>query len=108
MKNSILHNQINVTQALIDVDTNHYFDYHYFVPGKFLQAKLLAKHDKVGAEEPDWNWRLTVVQSECKTKFTYRVVCILNKNKHSTYIISNLVTCRFSSGSFRTLCLPEQ
>ena len=40
------------------------------------------------------NWRLTVVQSECKTKFTYRVICILNKNRYSTYIISNLVACR--------------
>ena len=43
---------------------------------------------------------LTVVQSECKTKFTYRVICILNKNRHSTHIISDLVTCRFTFGQF--------
>ena len=48
---------------------NHYLDYH-FVSGKYLQAVLLAKHSKVGIDEPDWNRRLTVVQSECKTKFT--------------------------------------
>ena len=72
---------------------NHYLDYH-FVPGKFLKAQLLAKHSKVGVDEPDWNWRFTVVQSEGKTKFTYRVVeCILDKNRHSAYSISNLVTC---------------
>ena len=35
---------------------------------------LLAKHDKVGIDEPDWNWKLTVVQSECKTKLTHCVV----------------------------------
>ena len=66
-------NQINVTQALIDVDINHYLD-HHLVPGKFLQAQLIIshspKHDKVRVNEPDWNWRLTVVQSECKAKFT--------------------------------------
>ena len=44
---------------------NHYLDYH-FVSGKYLQALLLAKHNKVGVDEPDWNWRLTVVQSERK------------------------------------------
>ena len=69
---------------------------------------LLAKHDKVGVDVRDWNWRLTVVQNECKTKFTYRVEgCILNENRHSTYIISNLVTCRFTFGNVRILCLPE-
>ena len=52
---------------------NHYLDYH-FVSGKYLQPLLLAKHNKVGVDEPDWNWRLTVVQSEYKTKFTYHVV----------------------------------
>ena len=51
---------------------NHYLDYH-FVSGKYLQALLLSKH-KVGVDELDWNWRLTVIQSECKTKFTDRVV----------------------------------
>ena len=89
---------------------HHYLDYH-FVPGKFLQAKtnlLPAKHDKVGVDEPDMNWRLTVVQSECKTKFTYHVVCVLNKNRHSSYIISNLVTCRFTLGNFQILCSQEQ
>ena len=69
---------------------------------------MLAKDDKIGVDEPDWNWRLAVAQSECKTKFTYRVVCILNKNRHSTYIISNLVTFRFTLSNFQILCLPEQ
>ena len=33
---------------------------------------------------------------------------ILNKNRHSTYIISNLVTGRFNLGNFGILCLREQ
>ena len=36
------------------------------------------------------------------------VICILNRNRHSTYIISNLVTCRFTLGNFQILCLLEQ
>ena len=63
--------------------------------GGWLWMKLipaLAKYDKVGVDEPDWNWRLTVVQSECKTTLLYRVVeFIFNENRQSTYIISNLV-----------------
>ena len=38
---------------------------------------LFAIHEKVEADEPHGNWRITVVQSECKTELTYHVVeCI--------------------------------
>ena len=34
-------------------------------------------HEKVEADEAHGNWRITVVQSECKTELTYHVVeCI--------------------------------
>ena len=50
-------------------------DYHV-PPGKFLQT-LFATHEKVEADEPHGHWRITVVQSEFKTKLTYHIVeCI--------------------------------
>ena len=42
------------------------------------------------------NWRLTVVQSECKTKLTYHVVeCIFERQEGTLSLkCPNLVTCR--------------
>ena len=40
---------------------------------KFMQLEiglLFATHEKVEADEPHGNWRITVVQSERKTKLT--------------------------------------
>ena len=37
----------------------------------------IATHEKVEADEPHETWRITVVQSECTTKFTHHVAeCI--------------------------------
>ena len=40
----------------------------------YRHNKLFDTHDKVEADEPHGNWRITVVQSECKTELTYHVV----------------------------------
>ena len=42
-------------------------------------TNYFATHEKVEADEPHGNWRITVVQSECKSELTYHVVdCIFS------------------------------
>ena len=77
--------QLYVSITLIwMIEYNHYLDYH-FALGKFSVCRhneLSATHDEV--DEPHGNWRVIVVQSECKTELTYHVVvCIFGRQEET-------------------------
>ena len=41
----------------------------------YRHNQLLAKNDKVGIDEPDWNWKLTVVQRNVRPSLLIVVEC---------------------------------
>ena len=66
----------------------------WLIKGEGRLKRANAIHEKVEADEPYGNWRITVVQSECKTELTYHVVeCISfnDKKRQSANNASNIV-----------------
>ena len=56
---------------------NHYLDYH-------RHNELSATLDE--ADEPHGNWRIIVVQSECKTELSYHIVVCWTTTRDSQLI----------------------
>ena len=51
---------------------NHCLDYYIPTGNFYRHYQVFATHEKIEADEG--NWRITIVQSECKTKLIYYVI----------------------------------
>ena len=69
-----LTNQINFVPARCDPSNMIAFMIRNSSLVNNHSTKLFDTHEKVEADEPHGNWRITVVESECKTELTYHVV----------------------------------
>ena len=69
---SRVNNHSTKYKRYIDMD-----DYTSHLESFYRRNLIICHTQKVEADEPHGNWRITVVQSECKTKLTYHVIeCI--------------------------------